>query len=62
MRLAHVPNGMGYVENFAVSPDGAWVVGLNMAASWLPETHPGRTTFSELTLFAFDDAEGMLEP
>ncbi len=61
-RVAHVPAGMGYVENFAISPDGQWVVGLNMAASWLPTDHPGRTTFSELTLFRFDTASGALEP
>lgn len=61
-RVAHVPGGMGYVENFAISPDGRWVVGLNMAASWLPEGHPGRTTHSELTLFALDPASGALTP
>ena len=61
-RIAHVPNGMGYVENFAVSPDGAWVVGLNMAASWLPLDHPGQTPFSELTLFALDGETGILSP
>ncbi|MEM1049229.1 MAG: hypothetical protein AAGL24_23960 [Pseudomonadota bacterium] len=61
-RLGHVPAGMGYVENFALSPDGRWIVGLNMAASWLPENHPGRTEFSELTLFGFDPTNGRLTP
>lgn len=61
-RLGHVPAGMGYVENFALSPDGRWLVGLNMAASWLPQDHPGRTDFSELTLFGFDATTGRLTP
>ena len=61
-RIAHVPNGMGYVENFAMSPDGRWLVGANMAASWLPEDHPGRTTFSELTLFELGPETGVPEP
>lgn len=61
-RVAHVPAGMGYVESFAISPDGRWVVGLNMAASWLPEGDPGRTDWSELALFELDPATGALTP
>ncbi len=61
-RVALVPAGMGYVENFALSPDERWLVGLNMAASWLPEGHAGRTEFSELTLFSFERETGLLEP
>ena len=61
-RVAHVPGGLGYVENFAISPDGRWVVGANMAASWLPQDHPGRTDYSELTLFSFDAETGALSP
>lgn len=61
-RVSQVPNGMGYVENFAISPDGKWVVGLNMVASWLPKSYTGRTTYSELTLFAFDQENGTLTP
>ncbi len=61
-RVSQVPNGMGYVENFAISPNGKWVVGLNMVASWLPKSYTGRTTYSELTLFAFDQENGTLTP
>ena len=61
-RVAQVPAGMGYVENFAISPDGNWVIGLNMVASWLPSDHPGRSDYSELTLFAFDRETGMMTP
>ncbi|WP_162906693.1 lactonase family protein [Algihabitans albus] len=61
-RVTQVPAGMGYVENFAISPDGTWVVGLNMAASWLPQDHPGRTDYSELTLFEFDPETGAMTP
>ena len=61
-RVAQVPGGMGYVENFALSPDGQWIVGLNMAASWLPYDHPGRTDHSELTLFQFDSETGAMTP
>ena len=59
-RVAHVPGGLGYVENFVQSPDGRFVVGLNMVASWLPIGHPGRSTHSELTLFRFDGETGGL--
>lgn len=61
-RVTQVPAGMGYVENFAISPDGDWIVGLNMAASWLPRDHPGRTDYSELTLFALDAETGAVTP
>ena len=61
-RVAHIPGGIGYVENFAISPDSRWVVGLNMAASWLPKGHPGRTTYSELTLFSLDINTGIMKP
>lgn len=59
--IASAPSGMGYVENFAVSPDGRWVVGLNMAASWLPKDHPGHTDYSELTLLSVDQETGAVE-
>lgn len=55
---AVAPFGMGYVENFAVSPDGGHVVGLNMVASWLPKDHPGHTDYSELTVLALDADTG----
>ena len=61
-RVAHIPGGMGYVENFAITPDGRHLVGLNMAASWLPGDHPGRTRYSELTLFGFEGETGRLTP
>ncbi|MEO1680361.1 MAG: hypothetical protein AAFU80_19620 [Pseudomonadota bacterium] len=59
-RVAHVPGGMGYVESFALSPDGRFLAAANMAASWLPADHPGRTDFSELALFAIDANTGAL--
>lgn len=62
VRVASVPTGQGYVENFAISPDGRWVVGLNMRASWLPAGAPGRTAGSSLTLLRFDAATGDLVP
>ena len=52
---------MGYVENFAVSPDGMHVIGLNMVASWLPTDHPGHTNYSELTVLAIDTETGAVE-
>ncbi len=58
---AVAPFGMGYVENFAVSPDGRHVVGLNMVASWLPRDHPGHTDYSELTVLALDAETGAVE-
>ncbi len=61
-RIAHVPNGMGYVESFAISPDGLWIVAANMVASWLPKDHEGRTTYSELTLFELDPETARLTP
>lgn len=61
-RIAHVPGGMGYVENFAISPDGRWIVGLNMAASFLPQGRVGYTDYSALTLFAFDPQTGAMTP
>jgi len=60
--VAVAPSGMGYVENFAVSPDENYIVGLNMVASWLPKDHPGHTNYSELTLLAFDDQTGAVSP
>ncbi|MEO0831488.1 MAG: hypothetical protein AAFY03_13650, partial [Pseudomonadota bacterium] len=58
---AVAPFGMGYVENFAISPDGRHVVGLNMVASWLPKDHPGHTDYSELTVLAFEGETGAVE-
>ncbi|MEO0976508.1 MAG: hypothetical protein AAFY24_04595 [Pseudomonadota bacterium] len=58
---AVAPFGMGYVENFAVSPDGAHVVGLNMVASWLPGDHPGHTDYSELTVLEIEGETGAVE-
>ncbi|WP_227270970.1 lactonase family protein [Roseobacter weihaiensis] len=59
--VASVPSGMGYVENFAVSPDERYVVGLNMVASWLPRDDPGHTDYSELTLLTLDPETGLAE-
>lgn len=59
--VAVAPFGMGYVENFAVSPDGAHVVGLNMVASWLPKDHPGHTDYSELTVLSIEGDTGAVE-
>ncbi|WP_227271482.1 lactonase family protein [Roseobacter weihaiensis] len=58
---AVAPFGMGYVENFAISPDGAYVVGLNMVASWLPKDHPGHTDYSELTVLEIDVETGAIQ-
>ncbi|MEM8625283.1 MAG: hypothetical protein AAGG47_17415 [Pseudomonadota bacterium] len=58
--VASAPIGMGYVENFTISPDGRTIVGLNMAASWLPTDHPGHTRFSELTAHEIDPETGSL--
>ncbi|XWN33624.1 MAG: hypothetical protein ROR55_11455 [Devosia sp.] len=58
--VASVATGMGYVENFAISPDGRTMVGLNMAASWLPTDHPGHTRFSELVAHEIDPETGSL--
>jgi hypothetical protein len=58
---AVAPFGMGYVENFAVSPDGSHIVGLNMVASWLPRDHPGHTDYSELTFLTIDAETGAVE-
>jgi hypothetical protein len=59
--VATAPSGMGYVENFAISPDGRHVVGLNMVASWLPKDHPGHTDYSELTLLEIDADTGAVQ-
>jgi WD40 repeat protein len=59
--VAVAPFGMGYVENFALSPDGTHVVGLNMVASWLPKDHPGHTDYSELTVLTFEEETGAVE-
>ncbi len=59
--LASVPSGQGYVENFAISPDEQFVVGLNMVASWLPADDPGHTNFSELTLMKINPDTGLVE-
>jgi hypothetical protein len=58
--VAQLPAGLGYVENFAISPDERWLVGLNMVASWLPEGHPGRSVDSKLELFRLDAERGAL--
>ena len=59
--VATAPFGMGYVENFAISPDSRHVVGLNMVASWLPKDHPGHTDYSELTLLEIDADTGAVQ-
>ncbi|MEO0818901.1 MAG: hypothetical protein AAF074_00605 [Pseudomonadota bacterium] len=58
--IAHIPGGMGYVESFALSPDGRFLAAANMAASWLPAGHPGRTELSEVALFEIDGPTGAL--
>jgi len=63
LRVAHVAATRGgYVENFVISPDGRWLVALNMEASWLPAGTPGRTHFSSLTLVRLDPGTADLEP
>jgi len=61
-RIAQLPAGLGYVENFAISPNGRHLVGLNMVASWLPEGHPGRSDHSALALFRLDGETGTIAP
>ncbi|BFP39223.1 hypothetical protein FGF1_00680 [Flavobacteriaceae bacterium GF1] len=57
-KTAHISFGNGYVETFAISPDDSYVVGLNMKASWLPDSYPGKTKESSLTLFGLDKENG----
>ncbi|MEM1328835.1 MAG: hypothetical protein AAGI23_22955 [Bacteroidota bacterium] len=57
-KTAQLPFGQGYVETFTISPDGQYLIGLNMRASWLPERYSGRTQTSELCLFRLDDKNG----
>lgn len=45
----------GGPENFAISPDGEWVVSLNMELTALPPTHPDFTPYYTLTLFRLND-------
>lgn len=60
-RLGHIPGGIGYVESFAISPDGSLIAAANMRGSWLPEGHAGRTEGSEVSIFTLDQDLGYIE-
>ncbi len=47
-------------EGFAVSPDGKWVVALNMERSWLPYNDPRQNWFSSLSLIKRDEKSGTM--
>jgi DNA-binding beta-propeller fold protein YncE len=49
-------------EEFAISPDGRWVVTLNMEESFLPPGDARLSYHSSLTLLERDAASGRLEP
>ncbi|MEM1135657.1 MAG: hypothetical protein AAGI07_07435 [Bacteroidota bacterium] len=57
-KTANLAFGKGYVETFAISPNDKYLIGLNMRASWLPESYLGKTTSSELSLFKLDAEKG----
>jgi DNA-binding beta-propeller fold protein YncE len=50
----------GGPENFAISPDGEWVVSLNMELSVLPKNHKLFNPYYTLSLFKFDRKTGVL--
>ena len=47
-------------EGFAVSPNGDWVVSLNMERSWLPYSDPRQNWFSSLSLIKRDPESGAM--
>ncbi|MEL7162600.1 MAG: hypothetical protein AAFN92_17720, partial [Bacteroidota bacterium] len=49
-----LPFGSGYVENFTISADDRYLVGLNMAGSW----EPGQPSVSSLELFRLNASTG----
>lgn len=49
-------------EEFAISPNGRFVVSLNMEASYLPLTDSRRTQHSSLTLLSLNPETGRLTP
>lgn len=59
--VATAPVG-GSAEEFAISPDGQFVVSLNMEASYLPLDNPSMTRDSSLTLLSLNPATGRLTP
>lgn len=59
--VATAPVG-GSAEEFAISPDGRFVVTLNMEASFMPQTSDRRTWHSSLTLLSLDSQTGRLTP
>jgi DNA-binding beta-propeller fold protein YncE len=59
--VATAPVG-GSAEEFAISPDGRFVVSLNMEASFLPLDDPNRTEYSSLTLLSLNPETGRLTP
>ncbi|WP_461051515.1 lactonase family protein [Spirosoma arcticum] len=50
----------GSPENFAISPDGRWVVSLDMEQSYFPPNSPFYTPYSALTLYQFSPTTGRL--
>lgn len=50
----------GSPENFAISPDGRWVVSLDMEQSYFPPNSPFYTPFSALTLYQLNPDTGRL--
>ncbi|MBD2057389.1 beta-propeller fold lactonase family protein [Oculatella sp. FACHB-28] len=57
--VATAPVG-GSAEEFAISPDGQFVVSLNMEASYLPIDNPRLTRDSSLTLLSLNPENGRL--
>jgi hypothetical protein len=52
----------GSPENFAISPNGEWVVSLDMEQSYFPKDSPLFTPYSALTLFRLNVSNGRLTP
>lgn len=50
----------GSPENFAISPDGRWVVSLDMEQSYFPPDSPFYTPYSALTLYQLNPTTGRL--
>lgn len=58
VRVAQIPAASGFMENFAISPDGRWIVGLNSGAAGFIENYD-YLPYPELTLFRFDPDSGI---
>ena len=58
-RVANIAVGAA-AENLVVSPDGRWVVTLNMETSFLPPASPAYAPHSSLSLLEFDGESGRL--